>query len=128
MRSKRACSWHGIAGNAGRRKPASERAAFLIRLAELLEGRADEYGRLMHLERGKPLGEALGEVKKAVAGARHSAESGAAYLQTETIAGTPGRVVYQPLGPVLAIMPWNLPFWQILQFLFLLRWLGTPRS
>ena len=96
-------------------KPLSERTAFLTRLAELLEVRADEYARLITLEMGKPLGEALGEVRKAAAGARHFAEYGAAYLQTETIAGTPGRVVYQPLGPILAIMPWNLPFWQILR-------------
>src|SRR6202012_3154805 len=98
------------------RTPLSERTAFLIRLAELLETRADDYARLITLEVGKPAGEALGEVKKAAFGARHFAGEGAAYIQSEAIPGTPGRVVYESLGPVLAIMPWNLPFWQVLRF------------
>lgn len=98
------------------RTPLSERAAFLIRLADLLEKRVDEYARLITLEMGKPIGEAQGEVKKAAFGARHFAEQGAAYIQPEAIPGTPGRVVYESLGPILAIMPWNLPFWQVLRF------------
>src|SRR5580704_15367282 len=98
------------------RTPLAERAAFLIRLAELLEKRVDEYARLITLEMGKPIGEAQGEVKKAAFGARHFAEQGAAYIQPEAIPGTPGRVVYESLGPILAIMPWNLPFWQVLRF------------
>jgi acyl-CoA reductase-like NAD-dependent aldehyde dehydrogenase len=98
------------------RTPLAERTAFLLRLAELLEKRAEEYARLITLEMGKPVGEALGEVKKAAFGARHFAGEGAAYIQPEAIAGTPGRVVYESLGPVLAIMPWNLPFWQVLRF------------
>jgi acyl-CoA reductase-like NAD-dependent aldehyde dehydrogenase len=98
------------------RTPLSERAAFLIRLAELLEKRVDEYARLITLEMGKPIGEAQGEVKKAAFGARHFAEQGAAYIQPDAIPGTPGRVVYESLGPILAIMPWNLPFWQVLRF------------
>ncbi|MGC2401114.1 MAG: NAD-dependent succinate-semialdehyde dehydrogenase [Acidobacteriaceae bacterium] len=96
--------------------PPAGRTAFLLRLAELLEERADEYGRLITLEMGKPVGEAIGEVKKAAFGARHFAQEGATYIQPEAIPGTPGRVVYEPLGPVLAIMPWNLPFWQVLRF------------
>jgi acyl-CoA reductase-like NAD-dependent aldehyde dehydrogenase len=98
------------------RTPLSERTAFLVRLADLLEKRAEEYARLITLEMGKPVGEALGEVKKAAFGARHFAGEGAAYIQPESIPGTPGRVVYQSLGPILAIMPWNLPFWQVLRF------------
>ena len=98
------------------RTPLSERTAFLIRLAGLLEKRADDYARLITLEMGKPIGEALGEVKKAAFGARHFAADGAAYIQPEAISGTPGRVVYESLGPVLAIMPWNLPYWQVLRF------------
>ena len=98
------------------RTPLAERTAFLLRLADLLEKRAEEYARLITLEMGKPVGEALGEVKKAAFGARHFAGEGATYIQPEAIAGTPGRVVYESLGPVLAIMPWNLPFWQVLRF------------
>ena len=96
--------------------PLSDRTAFLVRLADLLEKRAEEHARLITLEMGKPVGEALGEVKKAAFGARHFAGEGAAYIQPESIPGTPGRVVYQSLGPILAIMPWNLPFWQVLRF------------
>jgi acyl-CoA reductase-like NAD-dependent aldehyde dehydrogenase len=96
--------------------PLSDRTAFLLGLADLLEKRAEEYGRLITLEMGKPLGEAIGEVKKSAFGARHFAGDGAAYIHPEPIPGTPGRVVYQSLGPVLAIMPWNLPFWQVLRF------------
>ncbi len=96
--------------------PLPERTAFLIRLADLLEERVEEYARLITLEMGKPIGEARGEVKKAASGARHFAENGAAYIQSEAIPGTPGRVIYQSLGPILAIMPWNLPFWQVLRF------------
>src|ERR1700760_178623 len=58
------------------RTPLSTRTAFLLRLAELLEKRADEYGRLITLEMGKPLGEAVGEVKKAAFGARQFAGDG----------------------------------------------------
>jgi acyl-CoA reductase-like NAD-dependent aldehyde dehydrogenase len=58
----------------------------------------------------------VGEVKKAAFGARHFAGEGSAYIKPEAIPGTPGRVVYESLGPVLAIMPWNLPFWQVLRF------------
>ncbi len=98
------------------RTPVLERTALLVRLAELLEQRAEHYAKLITLEMGKPLAEALGEVKKAAFGARHFAEAGAAYIQTEPIPGTPARVVYESLGPILAIMPWNLPFWQVLRF------------
>ena len=98
------------------RTPLATRTAFLLKLADLLEKRVDEYARLITLEMGKPMTEAAGEVKKAAFGARHFAEAGAAYLQSEPIPGTPGRVAYESLGPVLAIMPWNLPFWQVLRF------------
>jgi acyl-CoA reductase-like NAD-dependent aldehyde dehydrogenase len=96
--------------------PVSERTAFLLRLADLLEQRADEYGRLITLEMGKPIGEAVGEVKKAAMGARHFAQEGAAYIAPEPIPNIPGRIEYQSLGPIFAIMPWNLPFWQVLRF------------
>jgi acyl-CoA reductase-like NAD-dependent aldehyde dehydrogenase len=98
------------------RTPLPDRTALLIRLAGLLEERAEKYGRLITLEMGKPLAEAIGEVKKAAFGARHFAEGGEAYIKPEAIPGTPGRVVYESLGPVFAVMPWNLPFWQVLRF------------
>ncbi|HTI00799.1 MAG TPA: NAD-dependent succinate-semialdehyde dehydrogenase [Acidisoma sp.] len=94
----------------------AQRRSFLIRLAELLEERADQYGRLITAEMGKPLAEAIGEVKKAASGARHFAEAAETYLQPQPIAGTPARIIHEPLGPIFGIMPWNLPFWQVLRF------------
>ncbi|MET3896198.1 acyl-CoA reductase-like NAD-dependent aldehyde dehydrogenase [Devosia sp. UYZn731] len=93
-----------------------ERSAFLVRLAELLEARADDYAALITGEMGKPVGEARGEVIKAATGARHFAEAGPRYLAEEPIAGTPSSIIYEPMGPIFGVMPWNLPFWQVLRF------------
>jgi succinate-semialdehyde dehydrogenase/glutarate-semialdehyde dehydrogenase/succinate-semialdehyde dehydrogenase len=97
-------------------EPLARRTSFLSRLAEVLEGRVDEFARLITLEMGKPFTEAQAEVKKAASGARHFAEAGAGYLEPRAIPGTPAQVVYQSLGPILGVMPWNLPFWQVLRF------------
>ncbi|MFD1940781.1 NAD-dependent succinate-semialdehyde dehydrogenase [Paradevosia shaoguanensis] len=97
-------------------EPAPVRAAFLERLAGLLEERADRYAALITSEMGKLVGEARGEVVKAAGGARHFAAQGQEYLRDEAIPGTPGKVVYQSLGPLFGVMPWNLPFWQVLRF------------
>ena len=96
--------------------PLAARTAFLSRLAEVLEGRVDEFARLITLEMGKPFAEAQAEVKKAASGARHFATTGPQYIEAQAIPGTPGQVIYQSLGPVLGVMPWNLPFWQVLRF------------
>jgi len=96
--------------------PMAERSAFLLRLADLLEERADEYGRLITSEMGKPIREAVAEVNKASMAARHFAENGPDYLSDVPIEGLNAFVRYAPLGPVFAIMPWNLPFWQVLRF------------
>ena len=95
--------------------PMAERSAFLMRMAALLDERADQYGKLIVSEMGKPIGEAIGEVKKCALGARHFEENGPAYLADEAIPGTPARIVYDSIGPIFAIMPWNLPFWQVLR-------------
>ncbi|QMV03272.1 aldehyde dehydrogenase family protein [Devosia sp. D6-9] len=97
-------------------EPASVRAAFLERLAGLLEERADRYAALITSEMGKLVGEARNEVVKSAGGARHFAAQGQEYLRDEAIPGTPGKVVYQSLGPLFGVMPWNLPFWQVLRF------------
>jgi succinate-semialdehyde dehydrogenase/glutarate-semialdehyde dehydrogenase/succinate-semialdehyde dehydrogenase len=101
-------SWSGV--------PLATRTAFLNRLAVALEGRADEFARLITLEMGKPFAEAQAEVKKAASGARHFAEMGPEYIEPQPIPGTQAQVIYQPLGPILGVMPWNLPFWQVLRF------------
>ena len=99
-----------------RHAPLAERCAMLVRLAALLEERAEHYGRLITQEMGKPLAEAIAEVKKAANGARHFAEQGPSYLAPTPIEGLNAKTVYEPLGPVFAVMPWNLPFWQVLRF------------
>jgi acyl-CoA reductase-like NAD-dependent aldehyde dehydrogenase len=96
--------------------PLATRTVFLNRLADVLESRVDEFARLITLEMGKPCAEAQAEVKKAAFGARHFATTGPQYIEPQAIPGTQSQVIYQSLGPVLGVMPWNLPFWQVLRF------------
>ena len=102
-----------------RRRPLRERATVLGRAAALLEADADRLGALMTLEMGKLCGAAVAEVRKCAAGCQHYAENLDHYLADEVLAepgGIEERVVYQPLGPVLAVMPWNFPLWQVIRF------------
>jgi len=92
-----------------------ERAAVLTQAARLLEADTARLAALMSSEMGKPFREAAGEVKKCAWACRHYAEQAEAYLADEEAESDGSRafVRYQPLGPVLAIMPWNFPFWQV---------------
>ena len=101
-----------------RERPAAERASFLLPLASVLRSRSERYARLMSLEMGKPLAEALAEVEKCAALCEFYAERAPAWLADEPVAadGLEHRVVHQPLGVILSIMPWNYPFWQALRF------------
>lgn len=95
-----------------------DRAARLQRAAALLEERAADYGRMITLEMGKPVGASAAEVKKCALVCRYYAENAARFLADEHIT-TDAResyVRYEPLGPVLAVMPWNFPFWQVFRF------------
>lgn len=94
----------------------SARTDFLLRLADVLEANVDTYATLIVSEMGKPFAEAQGEVKKAAFGARHFASTGPSYIADEPIPDTPSKIIYQSLGPVFGVMPWNLPFWQVLRF------------
>jgi succinate-semialdehyde dehydrogenase/glutarate-semialdehyde dehydrogenase len=96
----------------------SERARMLARAGDLLESGADRLGRLMTLEMGKLVGAARDEVLKSARGCRYYAEHGAAFLAEEDVRTEAARsyVRYEPLGVVLAIMPWNFPFWQVFRF------------
>jgi succinate-semialdehyde dehydrogenase / glutarate-semialdehyde dehydrogenase len=96
----------------------SARSQWLQRTAELLEQRREEYGALMTLEMGKPLKSAITEVEKCAWVCRFYAEQGANFLADEIIATDAGQswIAYQPLGVVLAVMPWNFPFWQVIRF------------
>ncbi|MEM8615121.1 MAG: NAD-dependent succinate-semialdehyde dehydrogenase [Cyanobacteria bacterium P01_H01_bin.105] len=88
-----------------------DRSDWLQAAAEYLEGHVDVLGRIMTQEMGKPLEAAIAEVKKCVWVCRHYAENGADYLADEHL--DIGYVRYQPLGIILAVMPWNYPLWQV---------------
>ena len=95
------------------------RAEKMQNLATLLEKRAPEYARLMAREMGKPLRDGISEAEKCAWVCRYYAENAAGFLAREIIKTDARKsfVSYQPLGPVLAVMPWNFPFWQVFRFL-----------
>jgi len=95
-----------------------DRAAWLTRAAEILEGEQDRLGRIMTLEMGKPIASARSEAAKCATACRYYAEHGARLLADEEVQAGAGRsfIKYQPIGPVLAVMPWNFPFWQVFRF------------
>lgn len=94
------------------------RAAAMKRAATLLRTRKEEYARLMTQEMGKLLREAMAEVEKCAWVCDFYAEHGPAMLQDEVIPTDASRsfIAYQPLGVILAVMPWNFPFWQVFRF------------
>ena len=95
-----------------------ERCDLLRRAAEVLRERRDELARLITLEMGKLLSEAQGEVEKCAWVCDYYADSAPELLADEVIETDAARslVAYQPLGTVLAVMPWNFPFWQVFRF------------
>jgi succinate-semialdehyde dehydrogenase / glutarate-semialdehyde dehydrogenase len=101
-----------------RRMPFAERARRMTRAAEILEAEKEGFGRLMTTEMGKPLKAAIEEAAKCALGCRYYAENAERFLADEVVptSATRSYVRYQPLGPVLAVMPWNFPFWQIFRF------------
>jgi len=95
-----------------------ERARYLTEAARLLRERQEEYATLITGEMGKPIAEARAEIDKCAWTCEFYAEHGAAFLGPESVK-TPADdsfVTYEPLGVVLAIMPWNFPFWQVIRF------------
>ena len=101
-----------------RRMPFPERARLMIRAAEILETGSEDFGRLMTVEMGKPLRAAVEEVAKCGRACRYYAENAERFLADEAVTTNATRsfVHYQPIGPVLAIMPWNFPLWQVFRF------------
>jgi succinate-semialdehyde dehydrogenase/glutarate-semialdehyde dehydrogenase len=111
----------GIAHRAARSwrdAPIGERTSVLRRAGELLDERAIEYGRLMTLEMGKPIRAAIDEAKKCATACRFYADHAAEFLADELVDAKNERsyVAFEPLGVVLAVMPWNFPFWQVIRF------------
>ena len=96
----------------------SLRAQLLNNAAKKLRENKEEFGRLMSEEMGKPLAESAGEVEKCAWVCEYYAEQGAQFLESQPVPTEAGRsyVSFRPLGTVLAIMPWNFPFWQVFRF------------
>ena len=94
------------------------RALRIRKCADLLDARAREYGELITREMGKPLSQAVAEVEKCALVCRYYADQAADQLKDQIIHTEADRslVTFQPLGPVLAVMPWNFPFWQVFRF------------
>lgn len=99
-------------------QPIAERVKLLKAVAVLLRERKQRYGRLITLEMGKPVTEGEAEVEKCALNCDFYAEQAPVFLADESVASnaTDSRVVFDPLGVVLAVMPWNYPFWQMIRF------------
>ena len=101
-----------------RERSFAERATRMRRAAEILEERQNDLGRTITLEMGKPLKAAIAEVVKCAGNCRYYAEHAEGYLADEPVKtdAKESFIRYEPLGPVLAVMPWNFPFWQVFRF------------
>jgi succinate-semialdehyde dehydrogenase/glutarate-semialdehyde dehydrogenase len=96
-----------------------ERAAVVARLGALLDEEKERIGRIMTLEMGKPIRAAIEEAAKCAMACRFYAEHGPSFVADESVTDPDHKsfVTYDPLGVVLAVMPWNFPFWQVVRFL-----------
>ncbi|HVF91020.1 MAG TPA: NAD-dependent succinate-semialdehyde dehydrogenase [Blastocatellia bacterium] len=101
-----------------RRASFADRARKMSRAAEILEAEKEKFGRLMTTEMGKPFKSAVEEAAKCALACRYYAENAERMLADEVVNTNASRsyISYQPIGPVLAIMPWNFPFWQVFRF------------
>jgi len=104
-----------------RRTTVEQRVGWLRAAADVLDNDVDEVGELMTLEMGKTYAAAKAEAKKCALALRYYAEHGPAFLQNtpadpDSVGATDAYVTYQPIGVVLAIMPWNFPLWQAMRF------------
>jgi succinate-semialdehyde dehydrogenase/glutarate-semialdehyde dehydrogenase len=101
------------------RRPLSERAEIVGRAGQLLESERHTFGRLMTLEMGKLVGAAADEAAKCATACRYYAERGEEFMRSEIVAASADArdaICFEPLGVVLAVMPWNFPFWQVIRF------------
>lgn len=94
------------------------RAKCMRKAAKILREEAEILGKIVTLEMGKTLASAIGEVKKCALGAEYYADHAQAHMAEEIVetAASKSYRVYQPIGPVLAVMPWNYPIWQVVRF------------
>jgi succinate-semialdehyde dehydrogenase/glutarate-semialdehyde dehydrogenase len=96
----------------------AEREAMMLLAANILEAEKNALARIMTTEMGKPIKGAVGEAEKCALVCRYYAEHARRHLADQVVEtnATKSYVCYQPLGPVLAVMPWNFPFWQVFRF------------
>jgi len=101
-----------------RRASFAERAKLMKKAAQILRDKAGDYARLMAEEMGKPLVNGRSEAEKCAWGCEYYADNAEKFLQPEVVETDASKifVTFQPLGVVLAIMPWNFPFWQVFRF------------
>jgi len=101
-----------------RKVPFAERARMMLKAAAILESEKENYGRVMTTEMGKTFRSAVDEAAKCAWVCRYYAENAERFLEDEIVETSASRsyIRYLPLGPVLAVMPWNFPFWQVLRF------------
>ena len=101
-----------------RRTSFAERTRMMLRAAEILETRKHDLAKVMTLEMGKPIKAAVSEAEKCAWVCRYYAEAAPRHLADEVVETNARKsyVCFQPLGPVLAVMPWNFPFWQVFRF------------
>jgi len=90
----------------------------MLKAADILEAEKDSFARTMTTEMGKPFRSAVEEAVKCASACRYYAQNAERFLADEVIetAATRSYIRYQPLGPILAVMPWNFPFWQVIRF------------
>jgi succinate-semialdehyde dehydrogenase / glutarate-semialdehyde dehydrogenase len=103
---------------AGRQTSFAVRAKYMLKAAEILESDKERFARLMTLEMGKPYKAAVAEAAKCATACRYYAENAEKFLADEIIETNAKKsfVRYLPIGPILAVMPWNFPFWQVIRF------------
>ena len=101
-----------------RRTSFAERSKMMLKASEILEADKEQYGQLMTVEMGKPLRAAIDEAAKCAWACRYYAENAERFLADEVVetTATLSYVHYLPIGAVLAVMPWNFPFWQVIRF------------
>src|SRR3954470_12955189 len=101
-----------------RRTSFADRSRWMLKAADLLEAECRELGRLMTLEMGKPIKAAVAEAEKCATACRYYAENAERFLADQPVAMEGGKswIAFQPLGVVLAIMPWIFPLWQVFRF------------